>query len=212
MRKEIPFLLVAASMSAPACFVVGQTTDNGTEATCTADVTVAPGDRVQGLDPMVWIAQYWGSYQGTLVWAAGGQTTVDMTTAQETGAAVTGQCLGGRIGAVYTYGNVVLTSADGGLNTTYTTIVGGALPGSPPASVSSSAFSVSGMPVSAQSPLAAHMTVDFSRYSADSNVELFLKWPIGTARPVGAQLIYEGYPLQAPGSTDTILVATITFP
>jgi hypothetical protein len=56
------------------------------------------------------------------------------------------------------------------------------------------------------------MTVDFSRYSAESNVELLLEWPIGTGRPVGAKLIYEGYPLQAPGATDTILVATITFP
>jgi hypothetical protein len=212
MRKEIPFLLVAVSIFAPACFVASLTSDNGTAAECKADVTLQAGDRVQDLDPMAWLAQYWGSYQGTLVWAAGGQTTVDMTTAQEPGAPVTGQCLGGRIGAVYTYGNVVLASADGGLNATYSTIVGGALPGSPPASVSSSAFSVSGMPVSAQSPLASHMTVDFSRYSAESNVELLLEWPIGTGRPVGAKLIYEGYPLQAPGATDTILVATITFP
>jgi hypothetical protein len=212
MHDRIFLLFLAASASTPACVAAHPTSDNGPKAECQANVTLDAGDRVGDLDPVAWTAQYWGSYQGSLVWAAGGQTAVNLTTSQETGQPITGDCLGGKIRDVYTYGRVVLASADGGLNVTYSMIVGGPLPDSPTFSMSPSAFSASGIAASAQSPLASHTTIDFSRYSAESDFALFLDWPTDTAKPLSAELLFEGYPLQAPGAMDTILVSTITFP
>ncbi|MGA2450611.1 MAG: hypothetical protein ABTD50_18245 [Polyangiaceae bacterium] len=203
-------LLLATTMFTPACVWSTGTSDAGAGAECQADVTFQAGDRVEGLDPMAWIAQYWGSYQGTLVWSAGGQTTIELTTAQDTGEPVTGQCAGGKVVAIYTYGHAVFTSADGTLSVTYDTIIGGPLPDSP--TTSSTAFQVTGIPISAQSPVASHMTIDFSRYSTQSNLSLFFDWPVDTAKPVSAELTFEGYPLQATGVIDYILVASITFP
>lgn len=213
MHKEIPILLLLLSGSAPAC-VIASHSGQGSGDACQADVTLHAGDRIRGLDVMAWLAQYWGTHTGTLTWAAGGQTTVDMTTALDPGEPqVTGQCLGGgQILDVYAYGRVVLKSADGGLNDMYTTIVGGPLPDSPLASTNPSAFAGSGLLVTAESPIASHMTIDFSRYSAASNLGVYIDWPVSTAKPRSVQLTYEGYPIQAPGSTDYILVATITFP
>lgn len=160
---------------------------------------------------MTWLAQS-GTHQGTLTWASGGQTTATMTTSAESPLVVSGYCVGGDVVEVNTYGNITVTSADGGLDYATTTIMGGNLPAYAEAHVGQSAISPSGVPPPWKGDLAAHFPVDLSRYGTDASLELTVDWPLSTKEPTGAHLDFVGTPLQAPGSQDTILIATITFP
>jgi len=214
--RALALLALLASVSGPACFSGGP----GARGPCSgsnpnAEPTLEAGTIVDGVDPAAWLSQYWGTYQGTLTWAAGGETTVTLTSSQDTAQpSVSGECIGGEITQVYAYGVLVLTTGDGGLlGDTIETIVGGPLPGLPSGgSPRPSAISASAQPGPWSGNLEAHLTVDVARYSTSSYLLLSVDWPLDTGRPVSASLEFIGSPLQAPSQTDMIQVASMTFP
>jgi hypothetical protein len=209
MRRALSTLMLLAAPSVPACL----DEDPGTGVTCTSyEVAVNSSTRLDGRDPVAWLEPYWGRYEGTLTWSAGGQTSVVMTTSLDETQPVTGECNGGRITDVYGVGLVALTSADGGVDLMQDTNVGGPFPGPLAGDPVPSAVSDLGIGLPAPAGIAAHAAIDFARYSTESNFDLEIDWPEGSTRPLGATLTFFGYPTQAPGQTDQVLVASITFP
>jgi hypothetical protein len=217
MRRPLALLALLASVSASACF--GGSPD-GAASPCdgpnpNAEPPLAAGTVVDGVNAAAWLSPYWGTYGGTLTWAAGGQTTVTLTSSPNpTPSPIFGECVGGAVPQVFTYGIVVLTSGDGGLlNDTAETIVGAALPGSPNGGSSgSSPISATAQPGPWQASLESHLAIDVARYAANSYLLLDVDWSPGADSPMSATLQFVGSPLQAPSQTDTILVASMTFP
>lgn len=214
-----PLALLAVFLSAPASACLGGS-EEGANSVCNgsnpnAEPALEAGTLVDGVNPATWLSQYWGTYSGTLTWATGGQTSVVMTSSPgPTQQPILGECIGGQITQVYTYGILVLTSGDGGLlDDTDTTIVGGPLPGLPyGGGPEPSAVSPDGQPGPWPESLEAHLGIDVARYAATSYLSLDVNWPVGTDRPLGATMQFVGSPLQAPTQTDTILIASMTFP
>jgi hypothetical protein len=218
MRKALALLTLLAATTLPACVDANQ----GAEPGCTPNSyeTVDAGARVAGRDVKPWLDAYSGKYEGTLTWAAGGQTAVTVTTSLDETQPVTVQCnsASGVATDVYGYDSVTFESADGGMNVTYGTNVGGSFPEAR-AEQASSAISDIDIPVSIllsgidprQTLDTAHVAVDVSRY-ADGDFTFSIDWPQGAARPLRATVTFTGSPAAAPSETDRIVVATITFP
>lgn len=217
MRQSLALLALVASVSASACF---GGSPGGANSLCdgsnpNAEPTLEAGTVVDGVNPATLLSQYWGTYGGTLTWAAGGQTTVTLTSSPDPAQSpISGECIGGEISVVFTYGIIALTSGDGGLlDDTTATTVGAALPGLPNGgSAGSSAVDADAQPGPWPASLESHLAVDVARYATSSYLMLDVDWPQGTGRPLSATLQFVGSPLQAPSQTDTILVASMTFP
>ena len=205
----VGFLLLSAS----ACLDGSQQAGPCGGGASDKQIPLSSGELVDGVDPQAWVGRFWGTHQGTLTWAAGGQSAATLTTSLDTTqSTISGYCIGGAVIDVYAYGDLVLTSADGGLSYRTVGIVGGPLPvmsnGGAPAP---SAIGDTEIPPPWSGNIVAHLTVDLARYTSDSSLKLSVDWSLEAMKPSSARLEFVGHPLQATGSTDTILVASIVF-
>jgi hypothetical protein len=214
MSRVLAFVALLASASGPGCVLGGSSQEGPCGANPNAEPALEAGTVVDGVDPAAWLSPYWGTYEGTLTWAAGGDTTVTLTSSHDTAQpSVYGECIGGQIDQVYEYGVLVLTTGDGGLlGDTVVTTVGAPLPGVPSGDPPSTAVFADALSAPWPGDLGAHLTVDVSRYAPSSYLLLSLDWPLNTRSPVSASLEFVGSPLQAPSQTDMIQVASMTFP
>jgi hypothetical protein len=169
----------------------------------------APGELIGGQDPATLLAPYWGDYPGTLSWTNGGETPFTLSLEPGTDTNVYAPvCDNPR--TFYVYSNLGLTTGDGGLKETDTSIFEVPLtavdfaPGAGalgPSDISDWQW---------QGDVTPHLPSNNASYT-DRGLLPDVDWPLGTARPTALRLYFYA---MASGARDNdrILIASVTFP
>ncbi len=174
---------------------------------CTYENALPPGAVVAGHDAQAELAPLFGTWQGSLTWAAGGTTTVTCSVTQDPAEPLRRSHCSNPDG-VYTYADGSLTTADGALDERTSVIVLRTFPGANYAGNGSLAFSA----------MAEWQWVGTIRESIGFNVAayrdalLILELVLDQAllKPVSGSLRFTGTLLDT-GRADERLVGTLAF-
>ena len=202
-----PRVVIAAALASSAC-----STDNELRSRpqCSgSQEALAPGELVEGQDPAALVAPYWGSFDGTLSWQDGGETQLTLTLGSSTDMDVYTAPLCEAPSAIYTYPELGLKTADGGLDETDSAILVVPLAGKR-LDTSGGVLAPSGIPDWQWRGLVEpHLPRNNADYDQRGLVPV-IAWAPADPQPTSLLLYFSG---QLSGTTisDRILIASGTF-